>query len=201
MSSPRELLTFPGLSPIDRVRLGAFAARCQLKSDNADLESLSLETWLRKICGDRLWERLWRPLLDSKFDGQYDDLPATYLWARTRRMSATRDKAAREVMGTIDGGYQVLVDALAREIRALGGEVSLNTDVHSVPAANGRALGVVIDGTLRPHDYVVTTQLRPGLKGLLAPELERTLGADPNRYLGVVCVVARLSNRSAPTTR
>jgi protoporphyrinogen oxidase len=198
MSSPRELLTFPGLSPIDRVRLGAFAARCQLKSDNADLESLSLETWLRKICGDRLWERLWRPLLDSKFDGQYDDLPATYLWARTRRMSATRDKAAREVMGTIDGGYQVLVDALAREIRALGGEVSLNTDVHSVPAANGRALGVVIDGTLRPHDYVVTTQLRPGLKGLLAPELERTLGADPNRYLGVVCVVARLSKSISP---
>jgi protoporphyrinogen oxidase len=198
MSSPRELLTFPGLSPIDRVRLGAFAARCQLKSDNADLESLSLETWLRKICGDRLWERLWRPLLDSKFDGRYDDLPATYLWARTRRMSATRDKAAREVMGTIDGGYQVLVDALAREIRALGGEVALNTDVQSVPAAGGRALGVVIDGTLRPHDYVVTTQLRPGLKGLLAPELERTLGADVNRYLGVVCVVARLKKSISP---
>ena len=47
MSSARELLTFPGLSPVDRVRLAAFAARCQLKSDNADLESLSLETWLR----------------------------------------------------------------------------------------------------------------------------------------------------------
>jgi len=198
MSSPRELLTFPGLSPVDRVRLGAFAVRCQLKADYADLETISLESWLRKLCGDRLWEGLWRPLLDSKFDGAYDDLPATYLWARSRRMSSTRDKAAREVMGTIDGGYQVFVDALAREIRALGGEVLLDTAVQQVPAAGGRALGVVVDGTLRAHDQVVTTQLRPGLKGLLAPDLEAALGADPNRYLGVVCVVARVARSISP---
>ncbi|HWH95012.1 MAG TPA: FAD-dependent oxidoreductase [Baekduia sp.] len=198
MSSPRELLTFPGLSAVDRVRLAAFAARCQLKSDYADLDGMSLETWLRKLCGTRLWDSLWRPLLDSKFDGAYDDLPATYLWARTRRMSATRDKAAREVMGTIDGGYQVLADALAREIRALGGDVLLNTAVQHVPAAGGRALGVVVDGALHSHDYVVTTQLRPGLKGLLAAELEDALGADPNRYLGVVCVVARVAKSISP---
>jgi protoporphyrinogen oxidase len=198
MSSPRELLTFPGLSALDRVRLGAFAARCQLKSDFADLEDVSLESWLRRLCGDKLWDAIWRPLLDSKFDGRYDDLPATYLWARTRRMSATRDKAAREVMGTIDGGYQVLADALGREIRRLGGEIHLNTSVSHVPAAGGRALGVVVDGGLRPHDYVVTTQLRPGLQGLLAPELDAALGADPNRYLGVVCVVARVAKSISP---
>jgi protoporphyrinogen oxidase len=198
MSSARELLTFPGLNMADRVRLGAFAARCQLKSDNTDLEQQSLETWLRKVCGTRLWENLWRPLLDSKFDGVYDDLPATYLWARTRRMSATRDKAAREVMGTIDGGYQVLVDALADKIRSLGGEVLLNTSVQSVPSSGGRALGVVVDGTLRPHDQVVTTQLRPGMRGLLAPDLEQQLGADTNRYLGVVCVVARVAKSISP---
>jgi protoporphyrinogen oxidase len=198
MSSAKELLTFPGLSMADRVRLGAFAARCQLKGSYDDLESMSLETWLRKVCGNGLWEKLWRPLLDSKFDGEFDDLPATYLWARTRRMSATRDKAAREVMGTIDGGYQVLVDALAAKIRALGGTVLTSTAVDSVPAAGGRALGVVVDGALRPHDLVVTTQLRPGLKGLLVDELQDALGPDRNRYLGVVCVVARVAKSVSP---
>jgi protoporphyrinogen oxidase len=198
MSSAKELLTFPGLSMLDRVRLGAFAARCQMKPGYADLEDLSLEAWLRKVCGDSLWEKLWRPLLDSKFDGAYDDLPATYLWARTRRMSATRDKAAREVMGTIDGGYQVLVDALAAKIAELGGRVLTSTAVESVPSANGRALGVVVDGALRPHDLVVMTQLRPGLKGLLAGDLEDALGPDRNRYLGVVCVVARVKKSISP---
>ncbi|QEC50097.1 FAD-dependent oxidoreductase [Baekduia soli] len=198
MSSARELLTFPGLSAVDRVRLAAFAARCQLKPAYADLDDLSLEEWLRRVCGADLWDRLWRPLLDSKFDGRYDDLPATYLWARTRRMSATRDRAAREVMGTIEGGYQVLIDALAREIRALGGQVHTSTPVLQVPAAGGRALGVVLADGLRRHDWVVTTQLRPALQALLAPELEAVLGPDPNRYLGVVCVVARLRRSISP---
>jgi protoporphyrinogen oxidase len=198
MSSVRQLLTFPGLRPSDRVRLGAFVARCQLKGEYDDLEDVQLEEWLRRMCGDRLWEDLWRPLLDSKFDGRFDDLPATYLWARTRRMATTRDKASREVMGTIDGGYQVLVDRLAAAIRARGGEVLTSTPVSFVPSAEGRAIGVVLDRGLRQHDWVVTTQLRPALGHLLAPGLEATLGPDPCRYLGVVCLVARVRRSVSP---
>ena len=43
--------------------------------------------------GDALWERLWRPLLDSKFDGRYDDLPATFLWSRPATLAGTRTRA------------------------------------------------------------------------------------------------------------
>jgi protoporphyrinogen oxidase len=198
MSSARELLTFPGLSMVDRVRLGAFVARCQLKSDFDDLERMSLEDWLRRTSGDRLWRALWQPLLDSKFDGRYEDLPATYLWARTRRMSRTRDASSREVMGTLNGGYQVLVDALARAIVSMGGEVRTSTPVRHVPSAGGRALGVALEEGLVRHDWVVTTQLRPGLEGLLAPELDAAMGPDPLRYLGVVCLVARVRKSVSP---
>ena len=163
MSSLPELLTFPGLRAVDRVRLGAFVARCQLKSGYEDLEQTPLEEWLRRNGGDRMWENLWRPLLDSKFDGRYDDLPATYLWARTRRMSSTRDRSSREVMGTLEGGYQVLVDALAAAIRERGGEIHTSTTVRFVASSRGRAFGVVLDTGLRAHDWVVTTQLRPNL--------------------------------------
>ena len=38
--------------------------------------------------------------------------PATYLWSRSRRMGRSRDKSSQEVMGTLDGGYQTLADAL-----------------------------------------------------------------------------------------
>ena len=85
MTSPKEFLTFPILRPWERARLAAFVARCQLKSTYDDLDQVSLEDWLRRLCGRRVVDKLWRPLLDSKFDGRYDDLPATYIWARSRR--------------------------------------------------------------------------------------------------------------------
>ncbi len=198
MSTPRELLTFRALRPADRVRLGVFALRCQRKGDYADLEQRSLEEWLRATCGDRLWTQLWEPLLDSKFDGRYDDLPATYLWARSRRMAGTREKGSKEVLGTIEGGYQVLIDRLEAAIERLGGEIRTGTEVRTVASANGRAIGVVLEQGLQPHDWVLTTQLRTIADRLLSPELAGALDPDPCRYLGVINLVLRLRRSVSP---
>ena len=92
MSTPAQLLTFPGLSPMDRARLVRFVLQCRRIDDHEALDSEPLEAWTRRTCGDRLWERLWGPLFDSKFDGEYGDLPATYLWSRMNRVSGTRDR-------------------------------------------------------------------------------------------------------------
>src|SRR6478609_1077806 len=123
MTSPKELLTFPLLRLHERIRLGLFVARCQLTRSHDRLDETPLLGWLRKLCGRRVTERLWEPLLDSKFDGRYDDLPATYIWARTRRMGSTRDRSGREVVGWLPGGYQRLIDAVEARIVELGGTV------------------------------------------------------------------------------
>ena len=166
--------------------------------------SVAIEEWARKLSGNRLWERLWAPLLDSKFDGRYDDLPATYLWSRMRRTAGTRSKGGREVMGAIEGGYQALVDRLAERIREPGRPASTPPrPIRHIPAsATGRALGVVTEEGLREHDTVVTTQLRPNLRGLLAPELERAARAPTRCATWASSASSRASSRaSARTTR
>src|SRR6185295_18698064 len=178
MTSPREFLTFPLLRPRDRARLAAFVARCQLTSDYAELDDLPLLEWLERRSGKAVVEKMWKPLLDSKFDGRYDDLPATYIWARTRRMGTTRDRSGREVMGWLEGGYQTLIDALERKIRELGGEVRAGTAVDQIAGANGRAIGLVIDGQLRPFDSVLCTLAPPQARMLLAPSLLDQAPAD-----------------------
>jgi protoporphyrinogen oxidase len=198
MSTPRELLTFPGLRADDRARLVAFTLRCRKITDQAPLDDEPLEDFVCRTGGRRLWENLWRPLLDSKFDGVYDDLPATYLWSRMRRVDGTRDRAGREVMGWIQGGYQALVDRLADAIRERGGEVLTRTPVRFIPSSGGRAHGVVLDTGFRRHDWVVSTLLRPAMRNLLSPELESALPPDPCRYMGVVCVVARVRKSVSP---
>ncbi len=45
---------------------------------------------------------MWHPLLDSKFDGRSEDLPATYIWSRPRRMSKTRAAAGGEIVGWLE---------------------------------------------------------------------------------------------------
>ena len=165
MSTPVEVLRFPGLRIDDKARLAAFVLACGRISDHEALDEQPIEAWARKLSGNRLWERLWAPLLDSKFDGRYDDLPATYLWSRMRRTAGTRSKGGREVMGAIEGGYQALVDRLAERIRGSAARVHTRTPIRHIPAsASGRALGVVTEEGLREHDTVVTTQLRPNLQ-------------------------------------
>ncbi|MGZ4461531.1 MAG: FAD-dependent oxidoreductase [Gaiellaceae bacterium] len=198
MSSLGEFARFPLLPPHDRLRLAAFVARCQLISSYEKLDDQPLEPWLRRLCGRRTVERLWRPLLDSKFDGRFDDLPATYLWARTRRMSKTRDSGGHEVMGWLEGGYQMLVDELARAIESLGGELHPGTAIEQIAGAPGGASGLVVGGSLRSFDSVLCTLVPAQARGLLAPDLREHAPADHCRYLGVVCLLLRLGRSVSP---
>ena len=198
MTSPKEFLTFPLLKPHERVRLAAFVARCQLTKGHDALDDEPLDEWLRRHCGRGVVEKLWKPLLDSKFDGRFEDLPATYIWARTRRMGSTRDKSGREVMGWLDGGYQTLIDALERRIVALGGDVRAGATVEQIASEGGRAVGVVVDGRLRRFDHVLCTLAPPMARRLLSPELADRAPADHCRYLGVVCLLLRVKRSVSP---
>jgi protoporphyrinogen oxidase len=199
LSTIAEFLRFRPLLPHDRLRLGAFVARCQLTRSHARLDRTPLEAWLRRSCGRRTTERLWRPLLDSKFDGRFDDLPATYLWARTRRMSGTREGVeSREVLGALSGGYQTMIDALADAIVAGGGAIHPSTTVRQIVAAGGTASGLLLPDGFRRYDAVLSTLLPPQTRTLLAPELAASLAPDPLRYLGIVCVLLRLARSASP---
>jgi protoporphyrinogen oxidase len=197
MTSPKEFLTFPVLRMHERFRLGAFVARCQMIGDYDELDRTPLLEWLRRLCGKRVTAKLWEPLLDSKFDGRYDDLPATYIWARTKRMSKTRDRSGAEVMGWLEGGYQALIDALEARIRALGGEIHAGSAVEEI-AGSGRAQGLLVDGHWRPFDFVLCTLAPPMARRVLSKDLGALAPPDHCRYLGVVCLLLRTTRSVSP---
>jgi protoporphyrinogen oxidase len=198
MSSLREFLTFPLLPFHDRLRLGAFVAYCQMKSDQESLDDVPLERWLRRLCGKRIMRRLWNPLLDSKFDGRYDGLPATYMWARTRRMSKTRDSAGHELMGAFVGGYQALIERLVERVRELGGEIYANTAVDEVVGTSDGVTGLRVDGRFRPFDLVFCTLAPPQAGRVLPAELAAHTGVERLRYLGVICLLLKVDRSVSP---
>ncbi len=118
MNNILEFLRFPPLGWIDRFRLGITVLYAQFIRDWHSLESISVEKWLLRLSGKRTYENIWRPMLKAKFDGSFENTPATYIWARLVRMNSTRSGASqKEEAGHLIGGYVTLIESWQIEFK------------------------------------------------------------------------------------
>ncbi|HEY6760282.1 MAG TPA: FAD-dependent oxidoreductase [Baekduia sp.] len=195
-----DFARFPVLSPLGRARLGWFVLQCQLRRSFDGLEDVPLMDWLRRQCGREVTEKIWKPLLDSRFDGSYDELPATYLWARTNRMrSARTSQGSGETMGCLRGGHERLIEAAGDRARKLGVDVRVDAGVEGlVYDETGAVTGVRVDGVDETYDLVIPTLQPPALARLLGDQHRDLLEAYPKRFLGVVCLILELRRSVLP---
>jgi protoporphyrinogen oxidase len=214
MSSLADFLRFAPLSPYERVRLGLTVAFAQFYRDWHALERVELREWLVRLGGRGVFDRLWGPMLEAKFDGPADGIRATWIWSRLVRTKSTRQGAQqKEESGHLVGGYKTLLSAMVREIERVGGRVHLRTPVREITLDGGRAAGVVIGDSPRRYEQVVVTMQGPVASRLLkgaSPDYVAAL--DRIRYLGIVCPlmvldrplsgtwVVNIADRSIPLT-
>jgi len=189
MNNVVEFLRFPPLGWIDRFRLGLTVLYAQLVRDWHSLENVGVEKWLVGLSGRRTFENIWRPMLRAKFDGGFENTPATYIWSRLVRMKSTRSGASqKEEAGHFIGGYATLIKAMVDKIQTAGGKIHLRTPVQEVLIEQGRARGIRVDGQERAFDAVVVTMQAPLFHRLIpgAGEEYRDFLAK-TEYLGIVC--------------
>jgi protoporphyrinogen oxidase len=196
VSSIGEFLRFSLLTPVQRVRLAAFVGYCQTIKDWTGIDHKPLTDWVVRGAGRGVFERMWRPLLEAKFDGDLRGLSATWLWSRTRRMSGARRRGSQEVCGALAGGYQTLADRLAERVRAKGGTVNLSTPVDAVEPGSPPVL--TVNGEAREYRMVVSTLLPPTSRRLIGDTEGRTQRGTPDRYLGIVCVLLKTRESMSP---
>jgi protoporphyrinogen oxidase len=202
MSTPLEFLRFPPLGMLDRARLALTILACRRIKDWHDLETISVEAWLTRLSGRHAYETIWKPLLGAKFDGDFAQVPATYIWSRLVRMTDTRDGAAqKELMGYLIGGHLPVVEALAARITESGGTVQTNTAVASVNTdAAGRIRGIRTDrGDVDADAVVLTTPT--GIARRLLPEHLASVADQWGRldgYLGVILLLVVLRRQLTP---
>jgi protoporphyrinogen oxidase len=200
MSSGKDFLLYPPLSLIERFRLGLTILRAFRINDWRGLEEIGVEDWLVGLGGRGVFEKIWKPLLKAKFDGNYQRTPATYIWSRLKRTSSPKAAAGqKERMGYFVGSYKVFVDRLVERIEGSGSSVRLGTRVQQVLVDDGRVSGVVVDGQAVRLDAVVVTTPLPILSRLI-PEPYRTAMDIPatSEYLGVVCGLMLLDRSLTP---
>ena len=189
MNNIIEFLKFPPLGWIDRFRLGLTVLAAQFVRDWKSLESVSVQSWLLKWGGGTTFQNIWRPMLKAKFDGGFDNVPATWIWSRLVRMKSTREGAnQKEMAGHLIGGYITLIKAMTEKILAGGGEVLLKTPVKEIVIENGKATGIrLASGEIVSYDKVVCTMQAPIFQRLIPGadiSYQKFLGKQD--YLGII---------------
>ncbi len=189
MNNMVDFLRFPPLGWIDRFRLGLTVVAAQLVKDFRRLEGVNVEDWLIRLSGRNTFMNIWRPMLKAKFDGGFENTPATYIWARLVRMSSARSGAnQKEEAGHLIGGYPTLMKALAQKIEAAGGKIHLSCPAQEVVIEDGRAKGIRLAESVAEFDAVVVTMQTPIFRRLIpaapAGYLDFLAKTD---YIGIVC--------------
>jgi protoporphyrinogen oxidase len=191
MDHALDFLRFAPLSLIERAQLAWTVVQAQRVRDWSLLESVGVAEWLTLLGGEGVYEKLWRPMLAAKFDGSFDQTPATYMWSRLVRMKSARKGAAqKELVGHLIGGHIKLIEAMEEQIERAGGVIHLNTPVREIMIAGGRAWGLRLGEEVLSFDAVIATLPVPHVRSLIAdaaPAYSEFL--SKTAYLGVIAVL------------
>jgi protoporphyrinogen oxidase len=154
---------FPGLGwGVDKVRFGLVGLYLRLTNNWKPLEKVTVDAWLRRWAGDRVYELMWEPLLVGKFGPHYKQVNMAWMWARL--------KARTSRLGTFQGGFQAFADRLAERLRTMGVEINLSEGVESIQPESSGVLIVKTGSGERAFDQVLSTT-SPGLMARMAPSL------------------------------
>jgi protoporphyrinogen oxidase len=198
--NPVALLKFPGLDLVTKLRYGLHVFLTKGVSDWSELDRVACTPWLKKWVGEKGYDVLWRSLFELKFFEYKDSLSAAWLGTRIKRVALSRKSIFQERLGYLEGGSDVLLDAIEARLRAMACGIFLEAAAERVEIDGAGAVkGIRVGGELKPYDTVVSTIPLPYLVKL-APDLpedeRRKVAAIVN--IGVVCVVFKLRNPVSP---
>jgi protoporphyrinogen oxidase len=188
-----QMALFPGLGwGLNKVRFGLVGLYLRLTNNWHTLEKTTVDAWMRKWAGDKVYELMWQPLMTGKFGERYAHVVnMAWMWARI--------KARTTHLGTFKGGFQAFADRFAVKLNEMGVEIRYGTPIQRItPMAEGGIILGTPQGSERFDQCLVTTS--PALLARLAPELPPSYlqGLLSLKSMGAVVLVLSLEQQLSP---
>jgi len=187
-----QMALFPGLGwGLNKVRFGLVGLYLRLTDNWQALEKVTVDEWMRKWAGDRVYELMWQPLMNGKFGERYASVVnMAWMWARI--------KARTTRLGTFKGGFQAFADRFAQRLVNMGVTIHYDTRVRSIAQVEGGLSLETGQGDGVFDQCLVTTS--PGLLAKLAPGLPADYldGLLSLKSMGAVVMVLALKHRLSP---
>jgi len=196
---PISLLMYPHLTLTEKIRTG-LQMFLTTKSGNFDrIEHLTSRQWIERGSGKSVYNKLWKRLQELKFYEFADEVSASWIATRIKRIGNSRRSIFQEQLGYIDGGSETLVEAVAEDIRRKGGRIHLQTPAERVIVDHGRVSAVRGSGSTYAADAVISTVPIP-LVNRLIPDLPQDWQDKyaAIRNIGVVCLLFKLRRSITP---
>jgi protoporphyrinogen oxidase len=185
-----KAILFPGLGwGVNKIRFGLVGLYLRLTNNWKALEKYSVDEWLRKWAGKKVYELMWEPLVIGKFgERYYKQVTMAWMWARL--------KARTTRLGTFEGGFQKFADMFAERLREMGVEIRLQTPVTLVERKAGSGAVSVRSETTEVYDQVLVT-LSPEAMTRLVPSLpeEYLHGLKSMKSMGAVVLALALTHQ------
>jgi protoporphyrinogen oxidase len=189
LSNSLEFFRFPALSLLDKLRLAGTVLYASRVQDWRPLERIRVDDWLRRLSGNRTFERIWLPLLKSKLGQNYELASASFIWATIARMYAARHSGLkREMFGYVDGGYERVLRQFRARLEARGVEMVCGRRAVAISDEGDGVRVRLAGGEVRSFDRVVLTLPCPQVNAL-CPQLSAEERARLGKvvYQGIVC--------------
>jgi len=185
-----KAILFPGLGwGVDKIRFGLVGLYLRLTNNWRPLEQFTVDAWMRKWAGDKVYELMWQPLVVGKFgERYYKQVTMAWMWARL--------KARTTRLGTFEGGFQNFADMFADRLREMGVEIRLQTPVTRIEREAGSSQVSVRSEVTEVYDQALAT-LSPEAMTRLVPSLpeEYLHGLRSMKSMGAVVMVLALEHQ------
>lgn len=188
-----QMALFPGLGwGLNKVRFGLVGLYLKLTNNWRALEQVTVDQWMRKWAGEKVYRLMWEPLLIGKFSETYArQVNMAWMWARI--------KARTTRLGTFQGGFQAFADRFAAHLQQMGVQIQYSTPVYRLEADPAGGIRLESAQGASQFDQVLSTTA-PELLARLAPQLPAAYldGLLALKSMGAVVMVLALKERLSP---
>lgn len=191
--TPFALLAFPKLGLVSKFRYALQVMYTKSITDWSKLDGVNAVQWLQGWLGKKGWDVLWERTFRLKFFEYTDQLSASWIGTRIKRIALSRRSLLQESLGYIEGGSATVLDAMQARITQLGGRIHLSRGVGEVVSEAGKVTGVRCGDQVHAVDAVLSTapiQYVPGFVPGLPKDFADSIARIQN--IPVACVILKL---------
>ncbi|KPU46232.1 15-cis-phytoene desaturase [Oxobacter pfennigii] len=189
--TPISLLKFKPLPFMDKMKFGLTILKLMGTKDYRSFEGITAHEWIQKHAGKRVYENVWKPLLVSKFEGQYKDISMSWFWGKIKLRGSSKEKG-KEALGYIKGSTKTLLDRLELILNEKGANIVLNCPVKNIDKRESIILSTACGEF--SYDAVICTTPLPVFLKLSEGILPKNYREEKSNieYTSVVCTILTL---------